>query len=460
MSADLRAYLQTLREESPDELWEIDEPVSLSYEMTAYAMELERRSHPPALLFNHIEGFASPVLSNVFASRRRIAKILGLQERELVSQWPIIASRRIEPKLGSEAPVKEVIVTGSDVNLWEYPIPVHFETDAGRYISGGIVVAKDPDTGVGNLNFTRLQVKGPAILGASLHSRGDLWNFQRRQEANHKALEVAVVIGVHPAIFIAAATQLPVNEDELELAGGLIGEAVQVVPAETVGLMVPAQAEMVLEGYIEPDAREDEGPFNEYTGYATHRSTRHILHLTAITHRRDMIFQDVVPGNSSEHLNLSKTSRVPRVFDTVKRTFSNVTAINYPFSGTHFHCYLSMRDPLPGQARQAMLLLFGLDMYLKLVIVVNEDVDVFNEQEVLWALATRFQADKDLFMVEGVSCNLLDPSAREGIATKLGLDATRSQGFSAVRMSLPENVLHKVREEIVSRLGKLADPKF
>jgi UbiD family decarboxylase len=327
---------------------------------------------------------------------------------------------------------------------------VHFETDAGRYISGGIAIAKDPDTGVGNLNFTRLQVKDSALMGASMHSRGDLWNFQRRAEAAGKPLEVAVAVGVHPAVSIAAATQLPITEDELELAGGLLGSPITVIPAETVDLLVPAQAEMIIEGYIEPDSRQDEGPFNEYTGYSTSRSTRHIFRVTAITHRKDMIFQDVVPGNSSEHLNLSKTSRVPRVFDIVKRTFSNVKAINYPFSGTHFHCYLSMKDPLPGQARQAMLLLFGLDMYLKLVIVVDDDVDVYNEQEVLWALSTRFQADRDLFMVEGVSCNLLDPSAVEGVATKLGIDATRSADFSAVRMSLPEDVVAKVRREIVA----------
>lgn len=456
MSGDLRSFLQTLRDESPDELWEIDAPVSLSYEMTAYAMELERRASPPVLLFRHVEGFSAPVVSNLFASRKRIARILGLHERELVSRWPAIASRRIKATLSSEAPVKEVITTGDEVNLWDYPIPVHFETDAGRYISGGVVIAKDPDTGTGNLNFTRLQVKGPATLGASLHSRGDLWNLQRRREASHKALEVAVAIGVHPAVSIAAATQLPSNEDELELAGGLIGEALPVTPAETVDLVVPAQAEMVIEGYIEADAREDEGPFNEYTGYSTHRSTRHILRVTAITHRRDMIVQDIVPGNSSEHLNLSKTSRVPRVFDVVKRTFANAVAINYPLSGTHFHCYLSMRDPLPGQARQAMLLLFGLDMYLKLVVVVNDDIDVYNEQEVMWALATRFQADRDLFVVDGVTCNLLDPSAQEGLAAKLGLDATRSPDFSAARMSLPESTLHRVREDLTSRAGKAA----
>lgn len=454
MSEDLRAYIRTLRQQSPEELWEIEGPVSLEYEMTAYAIELERRPDPPALLFKKIAGFEYPVLSNIFASRRRIARILGLEEGDLVAEWPAIAARRIKPESSSESPVKQVIATGDQVDLWDYPIPVHFETDAGRYISGGVAMAKDPDSGIGNLNFTRLQVRGPAVMGASMHSRGDLWNFQRRQESRGKALQVAVVIGVHPAISIAAATQLPIDEDELELAGGLMGKPVPVVPAETVDLMVPAHAEMVIEGYIEPAVREDEGPFNEYTGYSTDRSTRHVMNVTAITHRRDMIFQDVVPGNASEHLNLSKTSRVPRVFQVVKQTFSNAVAINYPFSGTHFHCYLSMRAPLPGQAKQAILLLFGLDMYLKLVVVVDDDVDVYNEQDVLWALATRFQADRDLFMVDGVTCNLLDPSSRGGVSTKLGLDATRSPDFSAARMSLPEGVLRSVRAEIASHLDK------
>jgi 2,5-furandicarboxylate decarboxylase 1 len=406
MSEDLRAFLQNLREKHPDELWEINTPVSLEYDMSAYAMELERRQDPPVLLFRHVQGFDIPVVSNIFSSRKRIARILGLEESELISKWPVIASKRVKPELSSKAPVKDVILTGDEVNLWNFPIPVHFETDAGRYISGGVSIAKDPDTGVGNLNFTRLQVKGNSVMGASMHSRGDLWNYQKRQEARGKALEVAIVIGLHPAISIAAATQLPIDEDELELAGGMIGKPIHVTAAETVDLMVPSDAEMVIEGYIEPETREDEGPFNEYTGYSTHRSTRHVLNVTAITHRRDLIFQDIVPGNSSEHLNLSKTSRAPRIFDVVKRTFSNAIQINYPFSGTHFHCYLSMKDPVPGQAKQAMLLLFGLDMYLKLIVVVDDDVDVYNEQEVLWALATRFQADKDLFMVDGVACNL------------------------------------------------------
>jgi 4-hydroxy-3-polyprenylbenzoate decarboxylase len=259
---------------------------------------------------------------------------------------------------------------------------------------------------------------------------------------------VAVVVGVHPVINVAAATRLPLGDDELELAGALMGEPVDVVPAETVDLMVPAQAELVLEGVIEPNVREDEGPFGEYTGYSTDRSTRHVFTVTAVTHRQDMIFHDIVPGASSEHLNLSKVSRVPRSFAALKQAFSNVTAINYPPSGTHYHCYVSLKDPIPGQAKQVMMMLFGFDMYLKLVVAVDDDVDVYNEQEVLWALATRFQADRDLFVVEGVASNLHDPSLRNGVSAKLGLDATRGPDFAAPKMAVSDDLLKKVRARI------------
>jgi 2,5-furandicarboxylate decarboxylase 1 len=453
MSADLRGFLDALRAQGPDELWVIDEPVSPRYEMTAYAMELERLRYPPALLFESVEGFASPVVCNLFASRKRLAWMLGLEEQTLVSGWASVASARVRPERAEEAPVKDVVQTGSDVDVRQLPLPVHFETDAGPYISSGVVIAKDPDTGIGNLNYTRLQLKGPSVFGASLHSRGDLWDFQCRQEARGEPLEVAVAIGVHPAINIAAATRLPIGDDELELAGALLGEPVAVVPAETVDLMVPAQAELVLEGVIEPNVREDEGPFGEYTGYSTDRSTRHVFTVRAVTHRQNLVFHDIVPGASSEHLNLSKVSRVPRSFAALKQTFSNVVAINYPPSGTHFHCYVSLRDPLPGQAKQVMMMLFGLDMYLKLVVAVDDDVDVYNEQEVLWALATRFQADRDQFVVEGVAANLLDPSLRDGTSAKLGLDATRSPDFAAPKMTVSADVLQKVRARIGQRVS-------
>jgi 2,5-furandicarboxylate decarboxylase 1 len=451
MVDDLRSYLQYLRNQGSGELWEIDQPVSLDYQMTAYALELESQQYPPALLFNHVDGFDFPVVCNLFSSKQRLAEVLGLTEKNLVSGWPDVASRRIEPVVVDHAPVRDVIITGDDVDLWKYPFPTHFETDGGRYISSGVVIANDPDSGVGNLNYTRFQVKGKSVMGASLHSRGDLWNYQRRCEARGEALEIAVVIGVHPAISIAAATQLPIYEDELHLAGGILQKPVPVVKAETVNVMVPAYAEMVIEGTIEPEIREDEGPFGEYTGYSTDRSTRNVFKVSAITHRENPISHDIVPGMASDHLNLSKVSRVPRVFETVKKVFSNAVNITYPYSGTHFHCYLSMHDPIPGQAKQAAMLLFGLDPYLKMVIVVDDDIDVNDEQQVLWALATRFQSDRDLFRVEGVSTNLLDPSIRNGVSAKMGLDATRAPDFSGMNMTIPAALVEQVRADIQKR---------
>jgi 2,5-furandicarboxylate decarboxylase 1 len=467
MSQDLRTFLNLLRNKHPDELWEIDTPVSKSHEMTALALELERRKRFPALLFTSVTGSSIPVLCNLFANRKRIALALGLPENELVSGWPELAARRISPVRAESGPVKEGILKGEQVDLSCLPIPVHFEADAGPYITAGIITARDPDTGIGNLSYARLQVKGSNRLGASLHSRGNLWDFQRRSEAQGKPLEIAAVLGTHPAVAIAAATRLPLGEDELELAGGLLGEPVELVRAETVDLMVPTNAEMIIEGYIEPNVREDEGPFGEYTGYASARSTRHVVHVTAITHRKDMIFHDIIPGASSEHLGLSKTSRVPQYFRAVKNILPNVVEMNYPNSGTHFHCYLSMCKTQDGQPRQAMALLFGLDMYLKLVVVVDEDIDVFNEQQVLWALATRFQADRDQFVLPQAPCNLLDPSSSGGLGAKLGLDATRKFGgevkilsFSPELNARVESILNSVNHRFDKRanFGKVKFP--
>lgn len=452
MALDLRAYLDLLRCLAPEELVEIYHPVSLFYETTALALELERQRKCPALLFHNLKEVGGPLLSNIFASQRRIALALGVPEREIASAWQFKAMRRLSPLHVTDGPVKDIRKIGEEADLLSLPVPVHFEADAGAYITGGIAVARDPDTGLGNLSYARLQIKGPRIMGVSLHSRGNFWDFQRRAEAQNKRLEVAVVVGVHPALSLAAATRLPLGEDELELAGGLLGQPVEVTPAETVDLLVPAYAELVIEGYIEPNQRADEGPFGEYTGYASARSTRHIFHVTAITHRSDMIYQDVIPGASSEHLALSKTSRVPQFFESVKKVLPNVVAMSYPHSGTHFHCYLSMKKTLDGQPRQAMALLFGLDMYLKLVVVVDDDIDVFDEQQVLWAVATRFQADRDLFVLSGMPCNLLDPSSNGGVGAKLGLDATHKFGSEVQPLNFPPEV-HRRVDELLKLVG-------
>lgn len=448
MTKDLRSFLDFLRREHPEEILDIKGQVDLEYDMTTYVMELEKSLKFPLLFFHDVKDYPYPVVVNTFANRRRIGYGIGLEEKELISGWKARSAERIPPRAVKDGPVKEVKHLGKDVDLNDYPIPVHFEIDGGRYITGGVVIARDPDSGVGNLNFTRFQLQGPRTLGASLHSRGDLWDFQRRQQERGEPLEIAVAIGVHPAISVAGATNLPITEDEMALAGALMDEGVPVVQAETVDLLVPAQAEMIIEGRILPNTYEDEGPLGEYTGYASSRSTRNVAEVTAVTHRKDMIYQDIVPGASAEHLNLSKVSRIPRTFNAVKAAFPNAVDMNYPMSGTHYHCYVSLDQKIEGQAKQVMMLIFGLDAYIKHIIAVDSDVDVYDEKQVLWALATRFQADRDLFVVPGLPANLLDPSMQGKVGAKMGLDATMSLDSPAVPIQISQQSIQKVQKQL------------
>jgi UbiD family decarboxylase len=350
------------------------------------------------------------------------------------------------------APVQEVVTLGNKVDAALLPISRHFEGDAGRYIGSGILICKDPDTGVRNLSYQRMQLKGPTKFGASLHSRGHIWEHLQRCEARGKNLEVAVVIGSHPAIYIAAGARVAMETDELEIAGALMGNPVELVKCKTIDVEVPADAEFVIEGEIIGGLHEDEGPYGEYTGYSTYRSTRNVFEVKAITRKRRPIFLDIIPGYSAEHLLLSRCTREAHVFHRLKEMVPNLKAINYPKSGTHFHAYISLKKTAEGQARQALMLLMGLDSYIKLAVAVDDDIDVFSEDEVLWALATRFQADTDMFVIPKVFCNRLDPSSIDGMSAKVGLDATMPPKFEGERTRLPDDSLRRARKLIADRL--------
>jgi UbiD family decarboxylase len=294
---------------------------------------------------------------------------------------------------------------------------------------------------VRNLSYQRLQLKGPNRFGASLHSRGHIWEHLQSSSAQGRNLDVAVVIGMHPAINLAAAAKVAMDVDELDIAGALLGRPVELVKCRTIDVEVPAQAELVLEGRILAGVHEDEGPYGEYTGYSTDRSTRNVFVVSAITGRHNPIFHDIIPGYSAEHLLLGRSAKEAHVYLRLKEMVPNLKALNFPKSGTHFHAYMSLKKTAEGQARHALMHLLGLDPYLKLVIAVDEDVNVFDEQEVLWALATRFQADTDTFMVPNVFCNRLDPSSRDGMSAKLALDATAPLTWDVERTSVPRSAV-------------------
>ncbi|RAI44495.1 UbiD family decarboxylase [Rhodoplanes roseus] len=445
--------LSDFLKELPDgEKLVISGPTDLDFLPTALVLELEAQKRFPVVMIERPEGFEAPVVTNLFSDRARIAGMVGAGPTGFAQAWTAAMANLVPAVVSSgPAPVQEVVALGNQADAGELPISRHFEADAGRYIGSGILVCKDPDTGVRNLSFQRMQLKGPQKFGVSLHSRGHIWDHLQRCEARGKNLEVAVVIGCHPAIYIAAAAKVAMEVDELAVAGALLKQPIELVKCKTIDVEVPADAEYVIEGEILAGVHEDEGPYGEYTGYSTYRSTRNVFHVTAITRRQKPIFLDIVPGYSAEHLLLSRCTREAHVFHRLKEMVPTLKALNYPKSGTHFHAFMSFKKTAEGQARQALMLLMGLDSYIKLAVAVDEDIDVFDETEVMWALATRFQADTDLFMVPKVFCNRLDPSSVEGMSAKLGLDATKPLNFEGERTSLPQHALDWARDVLAGK---------
>ncbi len=430
----LRTFLAGLPE---DDVLRISEPMELDFLPTALILELEKRRRTPVVIIERPKGFDMPVVANLFASRDRIARMVGAPPGGFNDAWVRALGSLARPIVVDRGPAHEVVVQGNEVDAGTLPISRHFENDAGRYIGSGILVCKDPDTGVRNLSYQRLQLKGPNRFGASLHSRGHIWDHLLRCASRGRNLEVAVVIGAHPAINLAAGAKVAMELDEFDVAGALLGRPVELVKCKTIDIEVPAEAEFVLEGEILANVHEDEGPYGEYTGYSTDRSTRNVFVVKAITRRREPIFHDIIPGYSAEHLLLGRSAKEAHVHTRLKEMVPNLVALNFPKSGTHFHAYMSIKKTAEGQARHALMLLLGLDSYLKLVVAVDEDVDVFDEEEVLWALATRFQADTDMFAVPQVFCNRLDPSSRDGMSAKLALDATAPLKWDVQRARVP-----------------------
>jgi len=449
----LRTFLDEVEAKAPDELWRVSREVDPDYEITALAMELERRGEHPVLWFERVRGTRFPIVTNVFADRRRFARALGVPVDALAEEWLARGDRRIPPVLRESGPIRDVVLTGAAVDLGLLPAFRHFSEDAGPYITNGIVVAKDPDTGIRNASFHRVQVRGRTRLGTSLHSRRHLWDYQRRAEARAQPLPVSVVIGAHPLFhFGSGLWKGPIDTDEYEVAGGFLGEPLEIVPGITVPVEAPAEAEFVLEGHLLPGVREPEGPFAEFTGYASERSTQHVIEVTALMHRRDAIYQDIVSGISSEHTMLLAVPQEARMLKVLRAHYPSVARVSYPQSGAcRLHCYVSMTPSAEGQAKNVVLTAFGDDLSLKLVVVVDDDVDVTRDDAVLWAVATRMQADRDLFVIPNAMGAILDPSSRAGTTAKVGIDATRPPGVFPSRHTLPPAALERAAALIRAR---------
>jgi 2,5-furandicarboxylate decarboxylase 1 len=444
MAQDLRSFLDLVKRTRADELQIVSREVDPAYELTAVVVKLEQEARRrPVMVFERVKGTSFPVLTNLHASRWRLAAAMGSKPEAMLQKYLAAMEKPTPPKVVASGPVKEVVLRGDRLDLRALPQIVHHEGDAGTYLTAAISFAKDPTREIWNCAYNRLMILDRDRTSIHLTTGKHLWEFQRIAEARREPLPVAFALGVHPAIALGALAIGSIDEDERGIMGALLGEPLELVRCETSDVLVPAHAEMVIEAEILPEARVPEGPFGEFTGYSLGQRDREIVQVRAITHRAGAYFHDITVAHL-DHMLLSTIPMEANLFRAVRAMVPSVKAVRVP---APFTCYVSIEQRAPGQAKNALLAALGADLYMKRVVVVDHDVDVFDDRQVAWALATRCQPDRDILVVTNARGSDLDPSAREdGYTAKWGVDATAKPSLAAYtpRHRVPPAVWERV----------------
>ncbi len=437
-STSLRAYLTTLERAHPEWVVHVAKPVNPArFEVTAVLQQLENHGSFPLVVFDqplNLHGKPSrfPLVTNIYATRERCALALGLRPDQAYQTLALEYARReqlrippvfVSPKA---APVKEVVQTGGEVDLRQFPIVRHHRMDAGPYLDMASVM-RDPDSGAYNVAFLRNQYKGPRKVGVHMSPRHN-WQIARKDEEANRPTPVAMVVSHHPAFYIGALNVSPFGEDDYAIIGSIAGNPLRLTTSETWGdeFLVPADADLVIEGEVPPGVREVEGPFGEFPGTYGPQRVRWVVDIKAVTHRGDAMYQDIFVGHRDNWV-LGSFPKEGSIFNHIKGVVPTVKAVHLPTSGVgRFHCYISIDKKVDGESKQAALIALGAVDFVKHVFVVDSDVDVFREEEVLWAVATRVQADQDVDIIKNVKGATLDPSQTHDImGAKMIIDATR-----------------------------------
>jgi len=444
MAQDLRSFLDQIKRRKAEDLVVVSRETDPAYEITALVVKLEREAgRRPVLVFENVKGTRFQVLTNLHASRSRLAAAMNSAPDAMLQTYLRAMDKPTPPTVVKTGPVKEVVMRGADVNLYDLPQIVHHEGDAGPYVTAAISFAKDPASDTWNCAYNRLMIQARDTTSIHLTLGKHLWEFHKAAEARGEPFPVAFAIGVHPAIALGALAIGSIDEDERAIMGALLGEPLELVPCETSDVLVPAHAEIVIEAEILPAARTAEGPFGEFTGYSLGERQREVVKVKAITHRRAAYYQDITVAHL-DHLLLSTVPMEANLYRAVRAMVPTVRQVRVPGP---FTCYVAIEQRLQGQAKNAIMAVLGADLYMKRVVVVDHDVDVFDERQVSWALATRCQPDRDITVITHARGSDLDPSTKEdGLTAKWGVDATAKPSLAAYtpRHRVPADVWNRI----------------
>jgi 2,5-furandicarboxylate decarboxylase 1 len=428
----LRGFLHLVETEYPDELLRVRAPIDLRFDATALVFELDHAGKSPVVVFENVGGHGMAMVTNVAGNRKLLAACLDVDPADLPNAFRERCQKYIPCETVGHGAWDEVVIEGDEVDLTKLPVPLQFSVDAAPYITAGQIVARDPVTGVDTTGFHRLMMRGKNRLGVSLHSRRRLYEYHRRAEQRGESLPAVVTLGTHPLHYMGSMVYAyPPHVRKYEIIGGLFGEPYRLARSGVADLEVPAGAEIIIEGEILADVHEPEGPFGEFTGYASYRSTQNVFVAHRIRMRRDAMFQSVTSGMSRDHILVSCVTREGEILNALKRNLPNVRAVHVPhMTCGAFMAFISMKKVAEGEPQMAIMGTLGTELYTKYVIVVDEDVDIFNMNDVMWAIATRVRAEKDIMFIPGAKGAILDPTSDPDTftLTKMGIDATRPTG--------------------------------
>jgi UbiD family decarboxylase len=427
----------------------VKEQVSTRFEISRLMEEFDDEG--PLLLFEKVKGFKTKVASNVCGTRNRVCAALEVNPDCLYSRVIDAWRSPKKAKVACEGLVQQNVK--KSVDLSTIPFLTHYEKDAGAYVTSGVIHARDQDCKIENISVHRLQVLDRKHLAIRLVPR-HLFKLWRMAKEARKDLDVAVSVGVHPAVLLAASSPVPFGVSEFDVANNLLSGDLRLIECEHVNALAPSDSELVLECKISTKQEVEEGPFVDVSGTYDVRRKQPVVEVVGIMHRNDCVYHSLLPSGA-EHRILMGLPHEVMIWEAVSKVLPKVYAVNLSKGGCGWlHAVISVEKQLDGDGKNALLAAFAAHPSLKHAVVVDSDINVYDTSEVEWAIATRFQADEDLFVIKNARGSTLDSSADQetGMTTKVGVDATRPFGKPKEKFEKAKIPSSKRVETLVHRL--------
>jgi len=436
------------------ELQRISAPVDPRYEIAALIDRLGKNGGP-ALLFEQVKGHAMPVVGNLIGSQRRLSLSLGVEDDDLIQGLLPNLDKCITPYLLTENNERAVFSVSEDNALHEFiPILTHYIQDSGPFITAGLTSARNPLDGTIGRGLHRLEIRGNDKIGISLVNPplSEIYAWHKKQQTR---MEVAITLGVDPAILVGTVLKAPRGIDKLDSIGGLVGAAVPTMKAQSIDLEIPAYAEIVLEGYIDPAEDEKGGILGEVSGYYMSFPSP-TIHVTTASMRRDAIYHGLLPRGSEVDQLLVFVYGL-NITPKLKKEFPSLVGIHFVPGTFGSHIVMAMRPSVRGEIRRALTSAISF-ANVKKAVIVDEDVNIHDPLEVEWAMATRCQADRDAIIISDLKGQPIDPSCdltpgKGFLTAKMGIDATKPDPEGFQKISFPDDVQNRL-DQIIIELKK------